>query len=581
MNIKKTTAAILLVLTFSACSEADIANEETETAAAQTETSSTQTETTTTITEEESTADTTATEQMTAETTHTTEETPSETEEKRLSREEVYAYFAKEHYKFEFSTLYIDMNEHWDGQDPLAHIDKDYLKYMSNLYLENVGSRDLSFLEKYHFGGLTLERYSGNADFSLMDFKELVLDDYRGGDMTSVFNITSKKTSDPDWLRFTNYNGNENLSFLSHMDNITCLRFNYFDERTDFGFISDCPNIVSLFLKNERIDADNLAEVLKKSNIKNLGITVEEYSSEDAEFLMRTAHEYDSAVYYGNDDEPWDSRRDLQNHVFFFTNLFVDTEAAADWEDWDCRSNAHQIWKYHGSLINSFSNYTEEMQQINSVEILKNVKGTYTPIPFADGSLVYEIDFALGAGESSDFEITEEMFPFSKCKPGVYKIVFNSDSQRFEQPFAICSSDISFLTDEQQELLDKGCEITAQYFGCSTYMSQEYADTHTAEEFLENLYPAYTREYAYSKSLGTYIDKNGKLQAAFGDRGGDISVWDHFFMSLYSDEKEVLFKNFVIHGHTDDPYFIWFEEFTYHMVKTDEGWRFDKFQLWY
>ncbi|MDE7295143.1 MAG: hypothetical protein K2N72_12040 [Oscillospiraceae bacterium] len=577
MNIKKTALAIFLTLTLSACSEASVTDVETETAAAQTETSSTQTETAAAVTEEESTSNTTA-EQTKAETTQEITETET-TEEKSISAKEAYDYLRKKGFNFIGADLYIDMNDYWNSKDPFADIDEAYLKYISNLILRNARNRDISFLNKYHFHWLTLERYSGNADFNSIGFNVLVLDDYRGGDLSTISNHIAKNFFSPHWLRFTNYSGNEDLSFFADMATIDSLYFEYYDDRTDFGFISNCPNIKNLELKNRRIDAESLEKVLKNSNIKSLNIIVEEYSSEDAELLMRAAP--DCTISYERDDTPWDSGRELQNHVLFFTNLYVDTEAAADWDDWEFRSDAHQIWKYHGSLINTFSNYTEEVQQINSVEILKNDKGIYTPLPFADGSIVYEIDFTLDAGKSSDFEITEEMFPFGKYKPGVYKIAFNSDSQRFEQPFAICSSDRSFLTAEQQEILDKGCEINAQYFGCSPDMSPQYAETHTLDEFLENIYPAFTREYAYSKASAWYTDGNGNLIASSGGRGSDISVWDNFFMPVYSDEKEVILKNFVVHGHSDDPYFIWFEELNYHMVKTDEGWRFDRFQLWY
>lgn len=51
-------------------------------------------------------------------------------------------------------------------------------------------------------------------------------------------------------------------------------------------------------------------------------------------------------------------------------------------------------------------------------------------------------------------------------------------------------------------------------------------------------------------------------------------------LPVSSDENEVSFKAIVTYCHSDNPYEINFDEKDYHMVNTEDGWRFDKFSLW-
>lgn len=221
------------------------------------------------------------------------------------------------------------------------------------------------------------------------------------------------------------------------------------------------------------------------------------------------------------------------------------------------------------------------MQQINSVEIFKNVDGSFVPLKFPDGSYVCDIDFTIDPGKNSDLEISNEMFPFNECDEGIYKVVFNSEFERPEQQFYITRSlSEDFLTGEQTEAYKKAYEITREYFGSSTYMTKEYADGHTVDEFLSEICTAYTYDYAYETARRfRYIDENGQLRETASDRGGDITFQRDFLIPIYSDENEVLFKCFIIHGHEDNPYFLWYEEINNHMVKTEDGWRFDNYQL--
>ncbi len=558
MNIKRTTLAILLTLALSACSEANVTDGETETAAAQTETSSTQTENTA------------------AEISEQTAETTAEfTETAAAKAKPAEDYFEEQGYKLEGSTLCIDMNDFTDGKEPLAGIDEEYLKKVYFVTVENAGDSDLSFLQKSPFNRVTLEGYSGNTDFSEMNIISITLDDYRGGDLTSLPEYEYL------WLNFENYSGNEDMSFIADLESIHNLSFKNYRDESDLSFIAECPNITSLVLINKSINAEAAADVIQNSNIKTLSIKTEAYSSKDADIIMRAAPT--CAVRYYLDNSPWSDGRPEEG-IAFFTNMYFYPDRPGNWEcrTADASTYYPAIWRHSGSLVCTFSNFTEEVQRINSAEIFKYDKGVLTPITFSDGSFVYDIDFTIDPGTNSDYEIANEVFPFNECETGIYTAAFNSDGGRLEQKFVIRRSDDDFLTEEQHNAVDAAYEITKKYFGSSIYMSQEYADEHTVDEFLSEICLGYTYDYAYSTAQRyRYIDENGNLQAASSDKGGDISYQGSFLMPVYSDNNEVLFKNFIIHGHEDNPYFIWFEEVNYHMVKTEDGWRFDNFQIWY
>lgn len=531
----------------------------------------------------------------------TEEVTETTAEDKKVSAEEYFSsrgFAFSERYKRSYEII-LDMNDYKDVPNPFEDMDENYLKKIKYFTLLNVDGCGIDFISQLWAYEITVKDYSGSADFSGITC-HITFDNYIGGDLSTVicseypysikfenysgeYPLNGLPKNDVHYFDFENFADGVDFSFISEYPNAAYIRLKGSNTKDiDFNFIKDCKSLKSVLICGKSIDAEALAEILKNSNIGGLSVTVEDYSSTDAELLMCAAPS--CSISYELDSSPWDYNKEPTEGVAFFANLYVYPNAEK--KQWECETSSARAyypgtWGYHGSLVCTFTNFTEEKQKINSVKIFRDDKGVLTEMPFADGSTSLEIDFAAEPNANSDFDITEEMFPFSKCETGIYKVVFDWNGERLEQQFAICNSDEDFLTEEQNEIFQKAYKITDRYFGCSTYLPQEYIDDHTTEEFLVNLYEGYTRDYAYSKSVGKYIDKDGNLMPAYGDRGGDISEQGNFFMPIYSNENEVLFKNFVIHGHEDYPYYIWFEEINYHMVKTDEGWRFDQFDLWY
>lgn len=455
---------------------------------------------------------------------------------------------------YESYGLTLDLNDFKDGDDPFEGIDREHIETIDYLTLENIDGRDLNFLLRFeeNYVDITVADYSGSADFGFYPQinANITFDNYMGGDLSTV------KCSEQSYnVWFENYSGEYPLNGLPK-DNVHNFAFENFADGVDFSFIAEYPNVTNIRLegrgtknlaldfigdckslknisvKGNSINAEAWAEVLKNTDLRGLYVEVEEYSSDEADILMKAAPT--RSISYNLDDTPWLGYDGVPTEgVVFCANLYVHPDSEE--KQWECKTApaypcSPKIWLYHGSLVSTFTNFTERSQKINSVKILKNDGGVLTEMPFADGSTLHEIDFTAAPESNSDFDITEEIFPFSKCETGIYKAVFDWDGTQLEQQFVINNETEDFFNEEQLEAYNE----------------------------------------AYTEAVNN-----------FGDRGSDISVQGNFFMPIYSDENEVLFKNFVIHGHEDYPYYIWFEEINYHMVKTDEGWRFDKFSLWY
>ena len=179
-----------------------------------------------------------------------------------------------------------------------------------------------------------------------------------------------------------------------------------------------------------------------------------------------------------------------------------------------------------------FSNYSDTVKTIESAQLFR-IYGGEQPILFTNGTDTLKLNFELPSMKKTDFELSDEMLDYSTLEAGIYKIVFTCGDEKLEQQFSVNGNSTPvFLTEEQLEIFNE--EHESRY-----------------------------------------------KQAVLSDRGFDISSYDEFFLPVYSDENEVIFQNIVTHAHEDNPYFIWFETLNYRMVKTDDGWKFDIFQLWY
>ena len=283
--------------------------------------------------------------------------------------------------------------------------------------------------------------------------------------------------------------------------------------------------------------------------------------------------------------------------------------------DWECRDTEvkreyhyDDEWRYRKELIFAFSNYTDEPVTIESIQIVNY--GTAEHVSFADGSDTLNIDFTVQPMHKTDYLLQAEDFDYSACESGIYTAAVNFGTERYTMNFFIDNSELyeetfplliipdwvddpenwagnghtgiapTFLTEEQQKVFAKACARMREFFWLDGYLSAEYAETHTADDFIGLFTDVFTEEYAKRLAQERYIDENGNLIAVDSGKGSNIFYYGHCFFPVSADENQVSFKAVVIYAHIDNPYEIWFEEKDYHMVNTKDGWRVFQFDLW-
>lgn len=271
----------------------------------------------------------------------------------------------------------------------------------------------------------------------------------------------------------------------------------------------------------------------------------------------------------------------------------------ADWECSDSEIMYHygDEWRYRKELIFVFSNYTDEPVTIDSIQIVRKSDGEF--IKFTDGSDTLKIDFTVQSMHRTDYILKAEDFDYSSCESGIYNTVVNVGLDGYGREFFIdneetypetnksllygseyCYEVPAFLSEEQRAAFSKAYRTISDWFWCEHNLEEGYADSLTVEEFIDMLSEGLTYDYAMGLSLGTYIDKNGEFIIINASRGRDMSYYRHCFLPVSADDEQVTFKAIVTYAHSDFPYDISFTETNYHMVNTENGWRFDKFDIW-
>ena len=492
--------------------------------------------------------------------------------------------YIEDEYSYE---LTVDIRKCSDPDEVFSGLNNEYLTFIRYLRIVGLQDEDISFINRLTNATVIVEDYSGNADFSVYEDDWMIrFDNYMGGGLNTV------KTKG---IWFDNYSGEYPLNGLAETE-IENFYFNDYIKDVDFSVLKDCPNIKVAWLKGGVLDAKAFADVLKNSGIEQLIAEVTNYSEGDGDTLMKAAPT--KQISYGMYAEATDREKLHDGGLAVCTNVEVIPNFPEE--------NITDIWTHRSSLMCRFYNYTGETKTANSVYIMRDdglVRDINTPVAFKDGSFTYELDLTVNAGEGAELDINGEIFDFSACEQGTYKIFFDFGDRTIEQRFFIgldyASDDYwdfretsegsntydfkpSFMNAEQREVFSKAYSVTRDWFWCSRYLSEEEAAKLTADEFLAPIREVFTEDYTMQKTLGFYInEETGELQAASGDGGTNPEYQDGLFFPVYSDENELIFKVVEIHAHDSDPFRVWPEEENFHMVNTENGWRFDKFDLWY
>lgn len=304
---------------------------------------------------------------------------------------------------------------------------------------------------------------------------------------------------------------------------------------------------------------------------------------------------------------------------FMIKNPSVEFSYAPDVENEDYSFNitAENIAAYaqnpvidpytEGSSANEFTvgftNLTPELQRVNFMRLyFENYENNYEwePVIFADEKDYVTVGIDLTESIEAEYygfwdatwTMPAGLFDYRSAAPGRYKAVFTASGGEAETEFIIDNliriseppmysraENISFLDDEQKQAFDNALWAMDNITG--EYLSKSYVQSHTASDLINEYYPGLTYDYAYSlAALSGFIDESGQLHENFNHReylSGSIGTC---FVPIYIKEDEVLFRNINMCW-LSGPSNVWYREYNYHMIKTDEGWKFDVFQLWY
>lgn len=245
---------------------------------------------------------------------------------------------------------------------------------------------------------------------------------------------------------------------------------------------------------------------------------------------------------------------------------------------------AHYGWIDLKSIKAYFTNYTDKPQRAEKAEIFYRGADGFVPIEFADGKTYLETDITIEANGTAEFVIDKSMFDIENAKTGIYSVRFTFENYAPEQEFFISNSDGSeFLTEEQQELLNEAYDFSTKYFSWYGYYVGSWKSSHEpflSDKAIEILSRYFTSGYISDHAESVSLDENGNLYDISEEGGGSVVYLGQYFSPVYSDNEQVVFKSITVNYHGDNPYFIWFEDVSLRMVKTDNGWRFDEFQFW-
>ena len=250
------------------------------------------------------------------------------------------------------------------------------------------------------------------------------------------------------------------------------------------------------------------------------------------------------------------------------------------------KDNFDTYWTLSDELTVGIDNFTDNEQALEKFELFYLSGDGDKPVSFKNGESFLTPEITVSAHGKAEFTLDKNMFDYQNAENGIYRVCLTFENDTTEVEFVIANSDGSeFFTEEQREMLDKTCELSERYsydLWINSYCwedQKEQADI--SDESVKTLCECYTYDYVVGHTDRFYINGDGSLNDVRADRGGSYVYVGTLFSPVFISDERVDFKTTVINFHGDNPYFVWFEELNYTMVKTDSGWRFDKFQLWY
>ena len=249
------------------------------------------------------------------------------------------------------------------------------------------------------------------------------------------------------------------------------------------------------------------------------------------------------------------------------------------------KDNFDTYWTFPDELIVGIDNFTDSDQALEKFELFYVSRDGDKPVSFRNGESFLTPEITVSAHDEATFTLDKDMFDYQNAENGIYRVRLTFENDTAESELVIANSDGSeFLTEEHREMLDKTCELSEKYsydLWINSYCWENPREqANISDESVKALCECYTYDYVVNHADRFYINSDGSLNDVSGDRSGSYVYVGNLFSPVFISDNRVDFKTTVINFHGDNPYFVWFEELNYRMIKTEDGWRFDKFQLW-
>lgn len=345
----------------------------------------------------------------------------------------------------------------------------------------------------------------------------------------------------------------ENIKKLTRLSSVAV------DSPEDMDFLRDIKGLETLTVRRPKRDIKEYIGFFKELELKTLMVFLEDYTEADYDECV-TAMPDTEVFFYGVEPLiPEDADLTL------YADPFITPGAP---------SETNEAGIKYGFLTAYLTNNTDGSLTAEKAEIQRLDSDKWVT------AAEFDVGLDIGSGETAVFEVTNDLFDYAV--PGRHKIIFTADGKEYEREFFVDDSyslsrdnkfyDLSLILDEEQMAVFEQAQTVLVITG-------EYAENHTPEDLTELFCQAYTRDYAERAVKERYTDENGQLYVP--DYGRYlVTFWGQRFSLIYSDENTIVIRNTVTDCDIDSRCKVTYTSVTCRLVKTENGWRFDRFQFW-
>ncbi len=244
-----------------------------------------------------------------------------------------------------------------------------------------------------------------------------------------------------------------------------------------------------------------------------------------------------------------------------------------------------------------FANYTDKEITASDLILYRQTAEGWEELEF--GEIPMRIEVQPG-GTSGLYEIKPNFtvpIDFSGLLAGVYKAAVTLNGEPYELRFLVsnfafegekgnpyqsgCAMHMDFMDPEQKTAFENAF---AQVYSLEADLEipEEYVGKYTADELIAERYTALSHDLAYKLLYQSgAVETDGIIINTVSDIESSKFFGGEALFPVTMKEDECLFRLVTVHADADVSDQVRFDDRSLHMIKTDEGWKFDDFDLWY